>query len=1154
MALSQAQVNALAQAMAASRTASGSMTVGDQAIQRQQPTVEAPKQKRLGFAGQIIDKASKVATQTPRVLGQIAKSIGGFAAKEVAELPGEIYRTATRVVPTMTGGGLYNDVAIHQKGIEALDKAQSEIVNSYKSGRISKEEYSTALRDLSKGYQDLSADSKVIQANADPTRAAEDFVDTALLLTTFGIGKVGSAAVRPTGAFLGGAGEKTLALATKVNLGIEDALKKIPGSYFEKLLADPATGAVVKQTLGGNVKEGLTKLLIKYPLTYHMTFSDIGKIAGDLGRGNLGGAATTALLDATVLLSGPIGAAFQGIKRLGLSTKGALFGRGSAIDELSGLLFQDRAAIASHINDLKLSNPAAYDRAVGEEGWLRSWQAMNLHTAKGDPREAAQGIVRFFDSQGGYRPQSAEELFKSLEGYGETLKGVHNDIKFNLVDNVPMDKRGEVLLGRLDQSARDQLAADILKVGAPKKGTKLVDAKARIKAFLEGAAENNVAWAHSETLMTRLNEIVDSATSVSKIGRAIKDIDAQAMIGKGWSKETRALFKEHGYVPIVPKRITDSRYIAPDKAGKVTSNFIDDAANIDQAVAPLPGFERLGSALRRAGLSPEDTNASANRMLHDNLNNALADIEIPKMLGEDKATWVKKQLRAYMDTLPTHPTLTVKNMVTQDARFLRADEVAKALGVTPDVARSVQKGLLQAYTSMPFAVRGLGDKLVDYAYSIPVTGALHRAYSRVQGALRYSWNPFFRLQEVTETELLSQMLAGGKVPSYFGANKVISMFFKKTAKEIDDTVDLLKEKNVFAGTLTGEAADSQVIGRISANMTKTQQKSLAGFALKIAKAKGIGIDELMGEHYDEVVDALRIVVQYPRQGGINSPLARTINIAFFPTRYNLKVAGLAASVLAKQAPAVQLGVVNGLMDMKEWLKTDEGIKWQSDNQDAIQVWKWLTPYGNLEWAMNKLGGNVPDSIGEIGMLGGLPFGLISQMFDSQTDFELNTPYVDLRTGKVFPEYIPQTLKARGATALQDLIGLSFNYPGRLLGLPGKAELIRNGVKAFVPVDKGEYKIVSPEDNLTSTQKRQVEVIEGYRNADPRAEERPVFDGYSWDERGYYIPMDVLEKARATTPNAAPTPVRVPTREEIATAKRSKSGNRTKRVARPIENS
>ena len=1143
MALTAEQINALAQAGAASRTASGATVV--QAPRGTRAPAPKSYEPRSGVVSQFTTKVKDVAVQTPRVIGTIGKAIGGMVVREVRELPGEIYRTGTTVVPTLLGGGVHDDLRFQQKAMESLQKTQDNVTAQYKAGRMTKEDYNKALSEISKGFSEVGKQASKTIVRADPGRAVEDFVDTAAFLFTMGSGKLAStAASRATESIVN---KEAVSVLTKVNMGVENALRKVPGGYFTKLL-DDTTGSAAKialeQSLGQNAKLTASKLFIKYPLTYHTAFDDAGDVLKDLSKGDFVGAAGIAMWNATALLQGPIAAAFNGVKKFGVSSKLALFGKNSFFDELSGRsLDGDRAGIMKVVNGLKETDPKRYEAFMS---WGKSMQAMNLFTARDDVKVAVNNIEDWFYKQGSdIKKLTSQEIFDSMEKYGRAMESIHKDLKIGLVDGVEHGKASQVLLGRFDRKVRDEFVAGLEKAGAPRKGETIKEARKRMLAFLDGAATEQVAWTHNDILFNKVKAVIEEGRSVKQIREAIQGIDAGKAVGRGWSKESRKLMNEGGYVPVIPKRVTGSRYIAPEKAGKIVSNFADSSDPLfDTAVKPLPGLDRVGSFMKRVGLSIEDTTASVNQALNNNLEEALKGVNLNKVpLGDAKAQWVKRKLSDYLESLPTKPTLT-RSIVAQDARFLRTGEIMKALDVDSATAKSVQKALLDSYTSIPIAMRGLGDKLVDYSYNLPVTGGLQRAYSRVQGALRYSWNPFFRLQETTETEILSQMLSGGKIPQYFGANGVISLFFKQTASKIDDAVEKLAKAEVFSGTLTGAGAEDMVVGRITANMTKWQKKSLAGFALKMADKKGVDIDTLLNENYDEVVDALRVVVQYPRKGGINSPLARTLNVAFFPARYNLKVAGLVADTLAKAPPATQLAIANGVYDFSVWLKSDEGTQWQSDNQDAIQAFKWLTPYNSIEWAMKRLGGK-PEAIGDLGLMGGLPFGLITQMIDSQTSFELNTPYVNLKTGEIGAEYIPETTKARAASALQDVIGMAFNYPGRVLGLPGKAELIRKGTNAFIPVEAGDYTITFPEDRLTTTQKKQVDYLKGKRVGESD-QTNPVFDGYSWNDKGYYIPTDVVKKASTIKPRQAPTTSVIP-------KARKSAGPKPKKIARPIEN-
>lgn len=1156
MALSQKQVDLLAQGLAGSRTKSGltKVTGTGQArnVQTKQEYTPAPStfEQVVGVAGNVLKTGFNV-----------AKGVGSYVTNEIREIPGEAYRTATNVIPTVFGFGARSEIRDINKALDAQSKSIDNVFNDYKSGRITKEEYKQRLYELNDTGKEIRQRSEAVVDRTDPRQAVEDFTDTALLLTTFGMGKIASASVKPGGAFLGKIlNPSQIRIVNNVNFGIEKVLKKVPGNYFKTLLAGPNTkSALGKLAIGGGdeivartaaeatkqvaTKDALkwtaNKLFIKYPLTYHQIFQDTSDIATSISKGDFKGVAAIALLNATALVSGPIKATKEFAEKLGLNTKRAMFGTNSFFDELSGrALGKDRTALGTFVNGLKETDPKRFEESIR---WMKSLQATNLYAARDNVKAAVDSIEEWYLHHGiKVSDLTPQQLFEGLESYGRTLDVIHRDLRYGIIQGVDPARASSVMLGRWDQKTRNAFA-DIVE------GAGTAD---QARLLLKDAAENQVAWTHNDTLYAKVSKLLDDATdeTLESVAKSIKAIDAQQFVGRGWSKEARQLMKKNGYIPIIPKHSL-KKYVDAEKAGDLVSDVVEGGA---QTFKPLPGLEQFGGALKKIGLSPEDTTYTVNKMLRDNLDDALQNVDIPVPIGTAKGSWVSQKLSEYMENLPQYPGA---KLPAQDARTLTSGEVAKALGVNKDAAKEVQRAILDSYTSMPMSLRGMGDKLVDYAYSAPITGVIQRTYSRIQGTFRYSWNPFFRLQEMAETEILSQAIMGGKVPNVFGTQKVINTLFKKTGKQIDDAAELLEGSGVFKGTLGGEAAQDVVIGRISANLTKTQKRSLAGMALKIADQKGQTLEQMLKESKDEVADALRVIVQYPTKSPLNSPMARTLNLAFFPMRYNLKVTGLAAKALANQPPAVQIGVINGLYDAREWLQSDEGIVWQSENQDAIRLFRWITPYGSIESALKLLNGNKPESIGELGQLGGLPFGIITQMIDSQTDFEVNDPYIDLKTGRVFPEYIPETTKARAATAVQDLIMQLFTYPGRLIGLPGKSQLVRQGVQSVFNVEDEEYRITMPEDgDFSETQRNQLRVLE---EAGIRETETPkyqyVFDGYSWNDNGYYIPIDVEEKVKSTSPTSEPERVPVPTRSQVRSAKDSKKSTpASERTARPIQ--
>jgi hypothetical protein len=101
-------------------------------------------------------------------------------------------------------------------------------------------------------------------------------------------------------------------------------------------------------------------------------------------------------------------------------------------------------------------------------------------------------------------------------------------------------------------------------------------------------------------------------------------------------------------------------------------------------------------------------------------------------------------------------------------------------------------------------------------------------------------------------------------------------------------------------------------------------------------------------------------------------------------------------------------------------------------------------------------GQKTDGIATLGQLGGLPLGVLTHVMDSMGIISLNAPYVDPTTGNVIPDYIPDTTRARAASALVDILGSIFTYPGRTLGLPGKEATLRNAVNSITKTSQMDY--------------------------------------------------------------------------------------------------
>jgi hypothetical protein len=621
-----------------------------------------------------------------------------------------------------------------------------------------------------------------------------------------------------------------------------------------------------------------------------------------------------------------------------------------------------------------------------------------------------------------------------------------------------------------------------------------------------------------------------------------------------------------------------------DKPKPTSETVTKDNTNLfDAATAPQPTLAHLAGFLNSAGLSPQANQQKAFQALSSGVAKSLDNLKVSGELGlhmgGNETTGgqvIMSKLEAYITNLEPSTFLRTATLTfgkarpaITDIRQLTTKEIRTALNtgnggrlITEAEAKEIAKAINQGYLNTPLELRGLGDKVIDYLYKY---NPAQKYYSRAQSALRYSYNPFFQAQEGFETAFFSGLSGGNKITSTVDHH----LLWGKTKQELDVTVGQLEQARVFGGTgtaegllsssLGGEAAQDLVIGRLTANITRGQKRDLAGLAQDIAARQGMTVQQMLDTHPEQLADALRIIVQYPREGVLASPLARTLNIAFFPMRYNAKVTIMAAKILAKQPPAVQFALTHSLLNFKDWLQSDEGIRWRAQNNDAIQVFNWISPLNNINGALNTLKyfektatGGKSDGIASLGQLGGLPFGVITQVLDSMGWISLNAPYVEPTSGDVLPDYIPNTTRAQAATAIVDLLGSIFTYPGRTLGLPGKQATLRNAVDGFTGTDASQFikKTYQNEDGslnargqaeLSDSQKALVRVLGGDTSSD-------ALDRLYVAQNGMpMLPPTVL-------PFNVPEKIPLLSKTQLAAAKaagKSAKGSSGKTVAKPV---
>jgi len=499
--------------------------------------------------------------------------------------------------------------------------------------------------------------------------------------------------------------------------------------------------------------------------------------------------------------------------------------------------------------------------------------------------------------------------------------------------------------------------------------------------------------------------------------------------------------------PVVTK---DGRFLAFAKGAGTVKKASEVAPIVQGSKAPL-GV--IGRTLEKAGLSTRQADPAEQkaifRQVKDNFAKAINDNADIKLTGSE----IMNRLNKYTETKPG----------IFDLRQLRKGEIADVLGIDKTQAGTIMKEYNNAFKSLSYADRGLAGKITDFNIR---NNPLAPEYSRIQSVARYERNPFFRQQENIETRLGTAALTGRNAAPF--------------TDKYNDTIKTLRDNGVFKDYFAGAAGEGAAgLGAISAKLSKSQENTLAAALETLSGGKKNVMSFVTDPKNASMMQDLKAVVQYPDKGFTSSNLMKAMNLAVFPLRYNLKVTSIAAKALGKENGIRQMAILKGLSDFNRWQKTPAGIKWNSDNSEVLGVLRYFTPVGSVESVLNMLDPRNIKNARDLGTIGGLPFGVISEVLQGQGVVNLDSPYLNPKTGEVVPTQVPKDVKARLSQALEDVIGTMFTYPGRQIGLPKSKKDVSKDLAAIVTLGQlkgGKYESVTRTD-LTPAQRKQQAVLQ-----------------------------------------------------------------------------
>lgn len=1081
------------------------------------PVAQSAHGAQTGVAAQQIFNNVKAPSSSQGVLPaawgkieSIGKQAGHIASEGVQGLAhfGENMITAVphlEVSAFNFGRDIANN-SYNSKEETALTQQQQTLMNQYKGGVLSAKTYTQGLKELADAQTQLQKRVAANQTNVshDSQGLIKGTVDTTSAVLTVMTGGTFLLAKGPEDFlanqvvnYLGSKeAEPVLAKGAEAVTNIVDkpgVFDKLPDTIkapmvrtIAAIAQQPTSSATAVQL----TRAAATNVLLKYPLVYNAFATSGEQVYNELDNKKYGSAVQSLAFDAALALSGgPVGWALKQGGKVGGSLMSGMFGQRSLLDEISKYV--------GNGDPLQLFNVIDKELQGGNESLVKNMivtMDTNLKRSGGNIAEAAHAIVDHLEGPaawGSLSTHTPEEVVKNLNDWSTAAQLAEEAKQGGKIKGMLANDPRTIAVGRWtahdNQNVRD-IFAQVVQSNPDAEGKDLQTLFTN--AWSDYKDQNpNTAVANNENLDKQISTLITKfGGDHAKLNTAIQKVDAAFGV-QGFPSSIGKRIAKLGYVPILPKSVSAPLVPFERSSGELLSAGKSESNYFLQASKPLPILGSVGAGLVKAGLSPENSGSLTQRIYSTNLQTGLEDI---KGLAGDGDTLIKR-LSNYANS-PEGPKLIGKMPVT-DLRQLTNGDIQRALKVDKATATQVRGALMDAMLQVPLTVRGLGDRIVDASYKdIPITAK----YMRLQGSLRFSQNPFFQMRLAAKTEFLSQLEANGKFPTIGGANQIMAHIFPEYYKGLNVTVKTLEDAGVLKGGLGAEAANDSAAGvrGLTHELMPGQKLSLAGLTATMADHAGMNVEDYVKAFPNETADALKAIVQYDRRSNfINSPLARTLNVAFFPFRFNLKVSSIVAQSIGRMSAPVQFAVIKGFFQASTFLKSNEGQAWYSQNAAAIQVFEYFSPLEAIATVAATLG-QKPESVAQYGELGGLPFGWIPGLLDASGLTNFNQPAVNPATGATYTQKIPTGLKGQANVAIQDFLGQLFTYPGATFGLPSKTSVLKT-MADIVPGSKAEFKSETP-TNLNTQQKNYQNVVQklpGNQPTDTSTQARPKMTNF-----------------------------------------------------------
>lgn len=1097
-------------------------------------------------------KVTSVASQTANLGGEAAKWIGTQFVNTGKDIVGYAQGLGNALSDVQTSDNL-------NKQVQQLSAQQNNLIASYKSGQITKQDYLKGLQDLSQANMDLNGRIQdfMSQNSLEQKNFTKAFIGTEVAVASLIAGGAADG-------ILGGIAEKLGAGlgSTGIMEGVSaavDTLSKAQGlarvanvidtlanseeawsgtSPLAQMVMREATntalqGAGQMATAGQIVRAAAADILFKYPLYFNAMDGQTNQIMNDLNQNKYGDAVKTFAFNAALLFSGgPIGWGLKQAGKLGDSALVSLGLRpGSILDELSSQVGNgDRLALGKIAQEQIRSGNEADVRAmiVGLES--------NLKAAGGNSALAVNKIIDHLQNYIGWgdmKGMTHQELWDNMVNYWKHSEGLQQLKSDGKIAGMAADDPRMVVPGRFSTQDKNGIAQAVTK-GDLAGGQTVQDRLAAWEAYK--AANPNAAFANNPNVDKQVTNLIKTIDNPTDLHTAINSIPTQIGLD-GIPKDYAAQMAKDGYIAIIPtahnlpvvpfeqttqKLVTGADTLSHRGGINASSWFMS-------APKPIPVLQSVGNFLTFAGLSPEMASQTVNQVFTQNFTKAASQFGFVGLQGDTAEQTGQRVLNVLYDYMkaPTGgfkafghylPITDMRQLTTND--IVRAFEKAGQT-ISKEQASQIGDAIMQAHLDVPREITGLGNKIFDKTYKInPITGI----YSKIQQAGHFAWNPMFtQVRLPLKAEFLAQMETGGKFPTIAGTNRFMSVFFPGQYKDLNAIIDNPDFKQIIGSGLGGESESAATgIASIASNevIPKSTQLPLAGLIKVMADRAGVDTATFLQQYPQQAKDAAQALLHYDKNNSfLNSPLAKTLNMAFFPFRFNVKVSGYMARFLASQPPAIQYAAVMGVLRGQDFLKSPQGQAWYAQHSDAIGFFKYISPLETLSTISNVL--THPGTISAYGELGGLPFGWIPTLSDSLGMTHFGEVYVNPKSGAIAKDYVPTNAYGDISAALQDLLGSLFSYPGAEVGLPSKGTVVRRVVNGILPNNSKSFTATTPSN--ISPQDQQFSQIAQQANSG-------VAPTSTQSTPNSFTPTQTITVPPQKSPQSTPLPTRSGTRK------------------------